>query len=382
MVVQQLQVQPQVQQQPAVQTAEAAQMLASGVQVSQSSLTMLSSSSPGQQVQTPQSKPTPSQSPVTACTAQNFSVPSPGPLNIPVNPSSVMSLASSSQVEEQQYLDKPKQLSKYIEPLHHMINMNEDRIKDLSKMKSLLDTLTGPSKQCSLKTLQKCENALEKIKNDMAVPTPALPPVLPTKHQDLCQLLLDSVLANIHSPVFNDSRYRTFVLAMKAIHSPPIEATVVWTQKCRFEEDEQQSILNVLQGEVGRLAPKFLVNLDPSHCSNNGTFHLICKLDDKNLPSVPPLELSMPADYPAQSLLWINWQWQYDTNPFLQSVHQCITCRMLQLPDKYSVTTLLNTWAQSIHQACLLAGMAGTTNTLVRSVDTHLILDLSRCWLP
>lgn len=42
-----------------------------------------------------------------------------------VNPSSVMSPAGSSQAEEQQYLDKLKQLSKYIEPLRRMINKIE-----------------------------------------------------------------------------------------------------------------------------------------------------------------------------------------------------------------------------------------------------------------
>lgn len=269
-----------------------------------------------------------------------------------------MSPAGSSQAEEQQYLDKLKQLSKYIEPLRRMINKidkNEDRKKDLSKMKSLLDILTDPSKRCPLKTLQKCEIALEKLKNDMAVPTPPPPPVLPTKQQDLCQPLLDAVLANIRSPVFNHSLYRTFVPAMMAIHGPPIMSPVVCSRKRRLEEDERQSIPNVLQGEVARLDPKFLVNLDPSHCSNNGTVHLICKLDDKDLPSVPPLELSVPADYPAQSPMWIDRQWQYDANPFLQSVHQCMTSRLLQLPDKHSVTALLNTWAQSIHQACLSA---------------------------
>ncbi|XP_032510134.1 mediator of RNA polymerase II transcription subunit 15 isoform X7 [Phocoena sinus] len=389
------QVQPQVPPQTAVPTAQASQIVGPGVQVSQSGLTMLSSPSPGQQVQTPQSmppppqpspqpgppssqpnsnvssgpapspssflpspSPQPSQSPVTARTPQNFSVPSPGPLNTPVNPSSVMSPAGSSQAEEQQYLDKLKQLSKYIEPLRRMINKidkNEDRKKDLSKMKSLLDILTDPSKRCPLKTLQKCEIALEKLKNDMAVPTPPPPPVPPTKQQYLCQPLLDAVLANIRSPVFNHSLYRTFVPAMTAIHGPPITAPVVCTRKRRFEEDERQSIPNVLQGEVARLDPKFLVNLDPSHCSNNGTVHLICKLDDKDLPSVPPLELSVPADYPAQSPLWIDRQWQYDANPFLQSVHRCMTSRLLQLPDKHSVTALLNTWAQSIHQACLSA---------------------------
>ncbi|XP_030357287.1 mediator of RNA polymerase II transcription subunit 15 isoform X3 [Strigops habroptila] len=376
--------------------AQAAQMGASG-QVSQNNITMMSSPSPVQQAQTPQSmppppqpqpspqpgqptsqpnsnvssgpapspssflpspSPQPSQSPAAARTPQNFSVPSPGPLNTPGNPNSVMSPASSSQSEEQQYLEKLKQLSKYIEPLRRMINKidkNEDRKKDLSKMKSLLDILTDPSKRCPLKTLQKCEIALEKLKNDMAVPTPPPPAVPPTKQQYLCQPLLDAVLANIRSPVFNHSLYRTFMPAMTAIHGPPIMAPVASPRKRKYEEDERQTIPNVLQGEVARLNPKFLVNLDPSHCSNNGTVHLICKLDDKNLPNVPPLQLSVPADYPDQSPLWIKNPRQYAANPFLQSVYRYMTSKLLQLPDKHSVTALLNTWAQSIRQACLSA---------------------------
>lgn len=86
-----------------------------------------------------------------------------------------MSPAGTSQSEDQLYMDKLKQLSKYIEPLRRMINKidkNEgtgdfsfflylccfhlsvelmfvtyfsDRKKDLSKMKSLLNILTDPN---------------------------------------------------------------------------------------------------------------------------------------------------------------------------------------------------------------------------------------------
>lgn len=255
-------------------------------------------------------------------------------------------------------MDKLKQLSKYIEPLRRMINKidkNEDRKKDLSKMKSLLNILTDPNTRCPLKTLQKCEIALEKLKNDMAVPTPPPPPVPCTKKQYLCQPLLDAVLANIRSPVFNHSLYRTFAPAMTAIHGPPITGPSIPSRKRKLEEDERQTIPNILQGEVARLNSKFLVNLDPSFCSNNGTVHLICKLDDKNLPSVPPLQLSIPADYPDQSPHWEDDGQQYEANPFLQTVHKNMTSKLLQLPDKHSVTALLNTWAQSVRQACLSA---------------------------
>lgn len=115
---------------------------------------------------------------------------------------------------------------------------------------------------------------------------------------------------------------------MCLLHSGPN----VSGRKRKHEDDERQTIPNILQGEVARLDVKFLVNLDPSFCSNNGTVHLICKLgefgshddalsetafsssrnvvsclspsDDKNLPSVPPLQLSVPADYPDQSPHW------------------------------------------------------------------------------
>lgn len=53
----------------------------------------------------------------------------------------------------------------------------------------------------------------------MLQPTP--PPVV-TKQQYLCQPLLDAVMTNIRSPVFNHSLYRTFAPAMSAIHGPPI----------------------------------------------------------------------------------------------------------------------------------------------------------------
>lgn len=53
-------------------------------------------------------------------------------------------------------------------------------------------------------------------------------------------------------------------------------------RKRKHEEDERQTISNILQGEVARLDVKFLVNLDPSFCSNNGTVHLVCKLGESH----------------------------------------------------------------------------------------------------
>lgn len=84
---------------------------------------------------------------------------------------------------------------------------------------------------------------------------------------------------------------------MIVIYGLFIMVLVVCIWKCRFEDDEWQSIFSVFQGEVVRLDFKFLVNLDFFYCSNNGIVYLICKLDDKDFLSVLLLEFSVFVDY-------------------------------------------------------------------------------------
>nr|XP_014965286.1 uncharacterized protein LOC100426235 isoform X1 [Macaca mulatta]XP_028686420.1 uncharacterized protein LOC100426235 isoform X1 [Macaca mulatta] len=126
--------------------------------------------------------------------------------------------------------------------------------------------------------------------------------------QHLCQQLLDAILANICSPVFSHSLRICFshdchprpthhvhpaglgfvegswpaLGHMYPVWSPCclLKAPVVCTQKHRLEDDQRQSTPSVLQGEVARLDPKCMINLDPSHCSYNGTVHSICKLGE------------------------------------------------------------------------------------------------------
>ncbi|KAF5915637.1 hypothetical protein HPG69_015257 [Diceros bicornis minor] len=313
------QVQPQVQQQTAVPPAQASQIVGSGVQMITAALAQ-----GGMQVRA-RFPPTTA---VSAVPSSSISLGGQPSAQLPAQPLTA-ALPESSDGAHPTELQRPLP-GTFKHPCEPQLGHEPSRLQpgrgtavpgqveaalQVHRALAPYDQQDRQERRCPLKTLQKCEIALEKLKNDMAVPTPPPPPVPPTKQQYLCQPLLDAVLANIRSPVFNHSLYRTFVPAMTAIHGPPITAPVVCTRKRKFEEDERQSIPNVLQGEVARLDPKFLVNLDPSHCSNNGTVHLICKLDDKDLPSVPPLELSVPADYPAQSPLWIDRQWQYVGTP-------------------------------------------------------------------
>lgn len=69
-----------------------------------------------------------------------------------------------------------------------------------------------------------------------------------------------------------------------------------------MEDEERHNIPNVLQGEVARLDVKFLVNLDPSFCSNNGTVHLVCKLGESSRPPIISLASShrLEVNYPLE----------------------------------------------------------------------------------
>jgi len=49
-----------------------------------------------------------------------------------------------------------------------------------------------------------------------------------------------------------------------------------------------------------------------------------CILDDKNLPNVPPLQLSVPADYPDQSPLWIKNPRQYGMRTLAWYLGACV----------------------------------------------------------
>jgi len=74
------------------------------------------------------------------------------------------SASSSGASEEQLYLEKVRQLSRFIEPLTRLIGrFGDDDSEKLSKMKIMLDILSNPSKRMPMDTLLKCEAVLEKM---------------------------------------------------------------------------------------------------------------------------------------------------------------------------------------------------------------------------
>ncbi|KAJ9591040.1 hypothetical protein L9F63_027754, partial [Diploptera punctata] len=199
--------------------------------------------------------------------------------------------------EDQAYKEKVRQLSKYIEPLHRMINrLGNDDVEKLSKMKKLLEILSNPSKRMPLETLLKCEAVLEKLKRGEGSVVPQATH-FPLKEHHIFNPLLEAVNNTLQSPVANHTLQRTFGPCLEALFGPEIKMLPPPLKKKKVEETPID-IPDVLQGEIARLDQRFKVSLDPTQQPGSRSVQLLCWLDDRHLPCVPPVSLTVPEDYP------------------------------------------------------------------------------------
>ena len=120
-----------------------------------------------------------------------------------------------------------------------------------------------------------------------------------------------------------------------------------WTETFNGNE-----ISHILQGEIARLDQKFKVSLDTSVQAGSKNIKLVCCLDDKFLPCVPPISVSIPEDYPWTSPNCNIIEHDYSSTPFLLSVQKALNARISKLPILHSLSHLLDTWAMSVRQAC------------------------------
>ncbi|KAG5874838.1 hypothetical protein JTB14_009295 [Gonioctena quinquepunctata] len=292
--------------------------------------------------------------------------PSPGSsLNTPGQPNQSPLGSGSSMTDEQAYRDKVRQLSKYIEPLRKMITkMGNEDVEKMSKMKKLLEILSNPQQRMPLDTLLKCEIVLEKIdfrRGDGSVPTSTAQ--LPFKEPHVFHSLIDAVSANLQSPVINHTLHRTFGPTMDALFGPEIR--LVPPLKNLKVEEPTSDIPDVLQGEIARLDQKFKVSLDPNQQPGSKSIQLICWLDDKHLPCVPPISLVVPDDYPRTSPTCHMAPSEYNATSFLSAVQTALLARIKKLPQYFSVSHLLDTWEMSVRQASLASNAVPDTLTLM-----------------
>ncbi|XP_056005140.1 mediator of RNA polymerase II transcription subunit 15-like isoform X2 [Ostrea edulis] len=290
----------------------------------------------------------------------NPRVPSPRVLNTPGGPNSPSPNTPRSH-EEQAYLDKLRQLQKYIEPLKRMINRlttgkDEESKKDISKMENLLKILTDPSRRLPMATLLKCEQVLDSLEMSSSKTSgigsvPSATPTITTTPMHMCQPLLDAVATNMKSPMFNHALQQTFGPAMTALFGAPIRAPSPPPKK-RKREEEEEEIPHILQGEIACLGGRFRVNLDPTQHSHSKDIHLVCKIDDKNLPCVPPISVKVPELYPDVSPQCDSMAQEYESSPFLSSIQESLSRLLLHMPSKFTFTELMDKWEMSIRRAC------------------------------
>ncbi|KAL2724370.1 mediator of RNA polymerase II transcription subunit 15 [Vespula squamosa] len=315
-----------------------------------------------QMVASPALVPSPSpQHPIIAGSQRSVGMaPSPSSsLNTPV----AVGATPSPQQEDQAYRDKVRQLSKYIEPLKRMISRmgNDGNVDKLSKMKRLLEILSTPSKRMPMETLLKCEVVLEKVdfkRGDGSVG----PPITTLKEHHFFSPLLEAVSTHLQSPVVNHTLQRTFGPCLEALFGPEIK-TLPPLKKQKIEEPPSE-IPDVLQGEIARLDQRFKVSLDPAQQNGSKCIQLICWLDDRHLPCVPPVSVIVPADYPLTPPRCVVTPHEYTTT-FLCAVQKALNARIAKLPRHFSVSQLLDTWEMSVRQASAPTQSPVTASTVL-----------------
>ena len=205
----------------------------------------------------------------------------------------------------------------------------------------------------------------------MTVPVPHPVP----KIQDVCQPLLDAITAHIKKPLFNHTLQRTFGPAVAALTHNPYKQSSPPTLKRKY--DDECEVSEVLQGEIARLDPRFKVQLDPLQHFGSKTIHLICKLgsfsllnqlflkllniivfviktDDKDLPCVPPISIQVPDSYPEKPPQCSTDPLEYSASSFFEEIQKKFDSNISKLPQRFSVTSLLNSWVSLINQ-CLFS---------------------------
>jgi len=116
--------------------------------------------------------------------------------------------------------------------------------------------------------------------------------------------------------------------------------------------EDMYEVSDVLQNEIAHLDQRFKVQLDPVQQFGNKTIKLICQLDDKTLPSVPPITVTVPENYPESPPLYSANKVQYASTTFYVNVLSALKVHMNKMPSQFSVTALLDTWEMCVRQTC------------------------------
>lgn len=290
----------------------------------------------------------------------NVMAPSPN-MNTPGQPHSVSSPLNPQ--DDQIYREKYNRLTKYKEPLKKMISrVGSDGINSekITKLKKLLEILSNPDTRIPLETLVKCEIVLENQFGTLKDP-PA----------SINNPLYDAIANNLQSPLAQHTLARSFNPSFEAWFGPNFK-NLPPSKKRRLSDDQVvpsstgNEIPHILQREIARLDQKFKISLDQIiQTSGSKSIKLMCCVDDSFLPCVPPISVTIPEDYPSTSPVCHIVEHEYSDTLFLAEVQKAFRARIAKLPQRFSLTHILETWCLAIRQACNPSSYVEPTTTSV-----------------
>lgn len=114
-----------------------------------------------------------------------------------------------------------------------------------------------------------------------------------------------------------------------------------------------------------KLISLFQVSLDPAQQNGSRCIQLICWLDDRHLPCVPPVSVTVPADYPLTPPRCVMAPHEYEATTFLCAVQKALNARIAKLPRRFSLSQLLDTWEMSVRQASAPTHVTVTASTVL-----------------
>lgn len=277
---------------------------------------------------------------------QNVMAPSPSAnMNTPGQPQGDYVQSPMNPHDDQIYREKYNQLTKYKEPLKKVIQRvgPENNSEKLTKLKKLLEILSNPEARIPLETLVKCEIVLV---NQFGT-------LKDTGTTSINNPLYDAIQNNLQNPLANHTIQRTFKPSLEAWFGPDIK-NMPPAKKRRISEEQVvpsvPEIPHALQGEIARLDAKFKISIDQTaHATGAKNIKLICSLNDDALPCVPPINITIPEDYPMASPQCTIME---HNTPFLLSIEKALKARISKLPELFSLTHVLETWTIAIRQAC------------------------------
>ena len=108
-----------------------------------------------------------------------------------------------------------------------------------------------------------------------------------------------------------------------------------------------------LSAEIERLDPRlFSVHREQASTSTCFNLKLECHLKREGLPTVPPLIVKIPADYPSSSPE-SDLTEHYNVTPFLRQVRKCFTEEMVCIAGEYTLSHLLTCWERVVKNTCV-----------------------------